>query len=385
MNRRKSNLVACVALVALASTAAACGSDDTAADTADTADTVDTADTSTTIDSSDGTSPSVTTDAEAATPTTAAAPDTTEVPTTESPADANFPVTIEHAFGSTTIEAEPERVVSLGFNDHDVLLALGVEPVAIRAWYGDYEYVWPWADEALGDLEPTVIDSGDLSFEQIAALEPDLIIGQYIGFESDDYDLLSQIAPTVAQSGDYPNFGTPWQVSTMTIGEAVGRADEAADLIAEVEGEFAAVREAHPEWEGLELAYAGVYGDEMANYYVETDGSSRMKVLQDLGFVVPAELAALGDDSFYHDISAEQIEMLDHDVVLWEPAVLALLPEVENNPIYATLSVAQEDRDVFMVDPVVAGAMAHSDVLSLPVVLDFLVPELERAVANLDG
>lgn len=85
------------------------------------------------------------------------------------------------------------------------------------------------------------------------------------------------------------------------------------------------------------------------------------------------------------DISAEQIEMLDHDVVLWEPAVLALLPEVENNPIYATLSVAQEDRDVFMVDPVVAGAMAHSDVLSLPVVLDFLVPELERSVANLDG
>ena len=45
--------------------------------------------------------------------------------------------------------------------------------------------------------------------------------------------------------------------------------------------------------------------------------------------------------------------------------------------------MSQEDRDVFLTDPVVAGAMAHATVLSLPVVLDFLIPELTRAVANL--
>jgi len=296
-----------------------------------------------------------------------------------------FPVTIEHAFGSTTVEAEPERIVSIGFTDHDVLLALDVEPVAIRQWYGDYEYVWPWAQDELADLEPTVLPSGDLNFEQIAALEPDVIIGQYVGLEASDYETLSQIAPTIAQPADHPAFGAPWQEMTRNIGAVVGRPQEAEALVADVEGLFADARAAHPEWEGVGLAYAGVYGTDQASYYVETNGSTRMRVLQDLGFVVPDELAALGADTFYHDISAEQIALLDQDVVLWEPAVLDLLPEVQNNPLYQNLDVAGAERDIFMTDPIVAGAMAHATVLSLPVVLDFLLPELERVVSNLDS
>jgi len=63
--------------------------------------------------------------------------------------------------------------------------------------------------------------------------------------------------------------------------------------------------------------------------------------LPNLGFVVPEELTALGTDSFYHDISLEQLELLEQDVVLWEPAVLELLPEVESNSIYQNLNVAK--------------------------------------------
>ena len=40
-----------------------------------------------------------------------------------------FPVTIEHAYGETTVEQEPERVVALGWSDPDVVLSLGVVPV----------------------------------------------------------------------------------------------------------------------------------------------------------------------------------------------------------------------------------------------------------------
>lgn len=306
-------------------------------------------------------------------------------PRTSDSLESAFPVTIQHAFGETTVEAEPVRVVSIGFTDHDALLALGVEPVAIRKWYGDYDYVWPWAEDALGDLEPTILPSGDLNFEQIAGLRPDLIIGQYIGLEPDQYETLSKIAPTIAQPDGFPSFGAPWQLMTRNIGLAVGRSAEADQLIAEVEQRFADAREAHPEFEGVELAYAGVYGSDTASYYVETDGSTRMRVLQDLGFVVPDELAALGSDEFYHDIDSEQVALVDQDVVLWEPAVLELLPQVQNNPLYQNLAVAKDNRDVFMTDAVVAGAMAHSSVLSLPTVLDFLIPELTRAVGNLPG
>lgn len=295
-----------------------------------------------------------------------------------------FPVTLDHAFGETVIEEEPQRVVTIGFTDHDALLALDVEPVAIRQWYGDYDYVWPWAEEALGDLEPEVLPATDLNFEQIAALRPDVIIGQYIGLEKAEYEKLSKIAPTVAQPSGYPSFGAPWQLMTENIGAAVGKSEEAEALIADIEGQFATIREEHPEFEGIELAYAGVYGEDTASFYVETDGSTRMRVLQDLGFVVPDRLAALGEESFYHDISAEQISLLEQQVVLWEPAVLELLPEVKKNPIYRTLDVSKDKRDIFLTDPLVAGAMAHSSVLSLPVALEFLEPELTRAVGNLE-
>ena len=42
----------------------------------------------------------------------------------------SFPVTIPHAFGETTIEKLPERIVTWGWGNHDALLSLGVVPVA---------------------------------------------------------------------------------------------------------------------------------------------------------------------------------------------------------------------------------------------------------------
>ncbi|MDQ2649422.1 MAG: iron-siderophore ABC transporter substrate-binding protein [Actinomycetota bacterium] len=293
--------------------------------------------------------------------------------------DAAFPVTIEHAYGSTTIEQEPERIVTVGFTDADMLLALGVVPVGLQRWYGEHEHgVWPWAEELLGDAEPVVLEGESLNFEAIAELEPDLILGLYAGLEPDEYDTLAAIAPTVAQSGEHLEFGTPWQEMTRTAGLAVGKADDADALVDEVSELFAAVRAEHPEFQGIELAYAGVYGE--GQYYVETEGSTRVQILLDLGFVVPDELAALGDDSFYHDISAEMLALLDQEVVLWEPADISQLPAVEANPLYQNLAVAREDREVFLDDPLIAAAMAHSSVLSLPVVLEALVPALADAV-----
>ena len=58
---------------------------------------------------------------------------------------AAFPVTIEHAFGSTTIPAAPQRVVTIGFNEADFALALGVVPVGVRDFIGEYpEEGRPW-------------------------------------------------------------------------------------------------------------------------------------------------------------------------------------------------------------------------------------------------
>src|SRR5688500_14442949 len=74
-----------------------------------------------------------------------------------------FPVTIEHKYGSTTIEKQPERVVVVGLRDQDALLALGVVPVATTEWFGKHPgAIFPWATDELGSAKaPTVLTNTD--------------------------------------------------------------------------------------------------------------------------------------------------------------------------------------------------------------------------------
>ncbi len=47
-----------------------------------------------------------------------------------------FPRTVQQTLGATTIDAEPQHVVALVDRDADMLLSLGVTPVAINSRYG---------------------------------------------------------------------------------------------------------------------------------------------------------------------------------------------------------------------------------------------------------
>lgn len=47
-------------------------------------------------------------------------------------------MSIEHRFGSTTVQKPPERVVVAGLREQDALLALGIVPVGTTEWYGKH-------------------------------------------------------------------------------------------------------------------------------------------------------------------------------------------------------------------------------------------------------
>src|SRR5690606_19843286 len=60
--------------------------------------------------------------------------------------ETGYPVTISHKYGETVVPAKPERVVTVGYTEHDVWVALGTQPIAVRYWYGDEsEPFRPWA------------------------------------------------------------------------------------------------------------------------------------------------------------------------------------------------------------------------------------------------
>lgn len=301
-------------------------------------------------------------------------------------ADGEFPRTVTHAFGETTIEADPERVVSIGFTEHDTLLALGIVPVGLTEWYGDWERgVWPWALDELGEAEPTVLSIADgFQYERIAALEPDLIIGVNGGVDEESYARLAKIAPTVAQPDGVTAWFGEWDVLTSQIGAAVGRDDDTAALIATIDGRFAAERQAHPEFEGTSVIFLqNTYYEGEAIAY--QDGLST-KFLTDLGFVVPSSL-----DPFASDVSGgqayiplEQLGVLDDaDLLIWATESDGDVATLEDAGLYNTLNVVKEGRQVFT-NGLLAGAIYFTSPLSLDYVLDELPPAAAAALAG-DG
>ncbi|HYI16776.1 MAG TPA: ABC transporter substrate-binding protein [Thermomicrobiales bacterium] len=304
-------------------------------------------------------------------------------PTVDSSASAgSFPVTVEHKFGTTEIASAPERVVSLGYNDQDHLLAFGVTPVAARYWYGDEaDVIYPWAEDALTGPEPDVLTMVELDFEAIAIYEPDLIVAIYSGITEDDYATLSRIAPTVAQLGDYIDYGMPWEATTRLVGAALGMPERAEELIEGVEAEFAAAREANPSFDGASVVVASMGTDGSIGLFAEQDG--RTRIITSLGLTVAEEILPLFEDVFYVNISGEQMNIIDAaDVVIWVQVVFTGGRDVIlENPIYQQLTVSREGRHVF-VEGSIDDAMAFNSSLSLPYALDALIPHIAAA---LDG
>lgn len=228
-----------------------------------------------------------------------------------------FPVTITHAYGDTVIPAEPQRIVTWGWSNEDVVIALGVIPVGIpfQSYGGGDNGIHDWVEEALsaaGAETPTVLPAAsEPPLEQIAALKPDLIIAAYSGITEDQYALLSGIAPTIAYSG--APWSTSWQDLTLVIGKALGKEAEAQALVADttawVEAEFAK----YPALKQVTFASANDYDGSMA-VYAPLD--ARMKFLTDFGMVLNPSVAALspGDDAFYYPLSYELFDQLEGDI-----------------------------------------------------------------------
>jgi iron complex transport system substrate-binding protein len=286
-----------------------------------------------------------------------------------------FPVTIEHKFGSTTIGAPPERVVTVGYTEQDVVLALGVKPVGTREFLGGYEYRRrPWAQKALGGSQPAPVGAEEIDFERVAAQRPDLIIGVNSGMSESDYDKLSRIAPTVAQSGEFIDFGVPWQEQTLTIGRALGRAQQARRLVDDVERRFAQARERHPELVGASVIMA--YGSK-GDFGAHSSQDYRLGFFEDLGLESPARVDELAGESFFVDFDEEHFRLLEQDVVV----MFGRRDDVTADPVFRRLDAVRQERVVYVdLEDQFAGALGFSSPLSLPYLIDEAVPKLASAV-----
>ena len=234
----------------------------------------------------------------------------------------------------------------------------------------------PWAQDELGGAQPQIVGAEELELEKIAALRPDVILGVYSGLTEDQYDTLSKIAPTIAQSDEYVDFGEPWPEQAKVTGEALGREEQNTKVVDDVEAQFAREREANPSFEGSTFAFASAATGKV---YVYGAQDLRTRFFTSLGFETPPEIEKLTKDSFFGEVSEEQLRLLDQDVLV----VYGSPEDLEAFPLFKRLKAVREGRVVFL-DPTgdFANALGFSSPLSLPYALEQGVPRLEAA---LDG
>jgi len=285
-----------------------------------------------------------------------------------------FPVTVEHAFGETTIESKPERIATVAWANHEVPLALGVVPVGMsKATWGDDDGdgVLPWVEEKLEELDadtPTLFDETDgIAFEAVAATQPDLILATYSGLTESEYETLSKIAPVVA----YPDIAWATTVQDMiTISStAMGMADEGEQLVADLDAQVQAAYADHPELDGQSIMFSYIDPTDLSQVGFYTTHDTRPGFLADMGMTMPAVVteASAGTEEFYVTRSAEDLDAFDDvDIfVTYGDPEGELVDKITSDPVLSQIPAIGRGSIAVLEDSTPLAASANPSPLSI--------------------
>jgi iron complex transport system substrate-binding protein len=288
--------------------------------------------------------------------------------------DGTFPVTVEHVYGTTTIESKPERVATIAWANHEVPLALGIVPVGMsKATWGDDDGdgVLPWVEDKLEELgaeTPVLFDETDgIDFEAVADTEPDLILAAYSGITQEEYDTLSKIAPVVA----YPEVAWATSVQDMITlnATALGLAEEGEALIAELDDEVQAALADFPELVGTNILFSYIDATDFSQVGFYTSHDTRPGFLESIGFPTPAVVAdeTAKTDGFYVTVSAEEADRFaDVDVfVTYGETDGVLIGQLQADPLLSTIPAIANGSIAILENSTPLAASANPSPLSI--------------------
>jgi len=272
-------------------------------------------------------------------PSTAPSVAATEAPTVAPTEAALFPITLTDDEGGTVeLAAEPEQIVTLTPAATEILFELGVGDRIV----GKVEDFSPFPEAAAAI--PDVAKFGSVDVEQIVGLETDLVIAGGDNFNPPE---------AIAQLRD---LGIPVLVvfapdvetalaDIELIGQAVGRPDEAATIVDDVQADFDAVAAATEGKTPLRTFYEL---DASAGYFGPAPDYFGTEMIRIAG----GDPLTSGTDGVYQ-IEAEQILDFDPEVILLGDAAYGVTPEqVAERPGWDVLT-AVENGDVRPINDIV--------------------------------
>ncbi|WP_168709507.1 ABC transporter substrate-binding protein [Actinomyces procaprae] len=305
----------------------------------------------------------------------------------------SFPITIEHAFGSTTIAAEPTRVATVSWVDADVVISLGVVPVGMPAASadGEGEDAHPWTTEALealgsgwdADDAPALYAAVDgIDVDAIAALEPDLILGVNSGMTEAEYQRLSAVAPTLAYPPGAIAYGASWEAVTVAVGRALGRSAAAEALVNATTFLVTSTATANPALAGASYVAADLDpGHPSISLYTSTD--TRSQFLEQLGLrPAPAAVAAgVGaTDALTVEYSLDDAAELEADLFWAQVEDATVVETIRGDNRLSRIPAVASGAALLVTDPVAAASVAAASPLSLPWCCENHVPDIVAAI-----
>lgn len=301
--------------------------------------------------------------------------------------DSKGTVEVQDIYGEQSLPASPERVVTLSWQETDIALSLGVQPVGIAAFTLTGGTTAPWQDPLIkgGPKTFDTAPKGDtasvtLDVEALAALKPDLIVAtSFVDLDAHRARLM-EIAPVLGPTKkDYKD--VTWQDQLTHVGKALGKESEAKSLITDVDGKIAAVRTAHPELNGVSYTLGMGVADRFKAVNEPQDAGS--KLLEAVGLKMSDRARALkgsGDGSGSADVSFENVDQLDADVLLMAYFPPTLQPELEKGAGFRQLPVVAAGRySVITLETLTA--LRNSSPLSIQYTLDELITKVIAPLA----
>lgn len=145
-------------------------------------------------------------------------------------------ITIEHELGETEVDKNPEKVVVFDFGALDTMDKLGIEVTGIaqKNLPGYLEKYEDDSYENIGGLK-------EPDFEKIAEIDPDLIV--ISGRQSDVYEQLSELGPTIFLGVDTSRYMDSFEENARVIGEIFEKEDEVEEALTTIENDIADVKE----------------------------------------------------------------------------------------------------------------------------------------------
>ncbi|WP_202080853.1 ABC transporter substrate-binding protein [Caldalkalibacillus salinus] len=242
---------------------------------------------------------------------------------------------VEHAMGETEVPTEPKRVVILTNEGTEALLAMGVTPVgAVRSWTGDpwYEHI----EEQMEGVQDVGLES-QVNIEAIAALQPDLIIGNKMRQEN-IYSQLSELAPTVFSDrlrGD-------WKINFELYADALNKVEKGNEVLNEFDQRIETLREQAADQLDTEISIVRFMAGQSRIYYNDTFSGI---ILDQIGFARPE---AQDKDEFADEVTKERIPEMEGDVLFYftyetgEGEATSTEEEWTSDPLWQNLEVVQE-------------------------------------------